>query len=374
MSAISYILDINDTPASPEVLDAIQQIEVEDHAYMADMLRMRIAIGVKDGCGNWNVLDDDVFSRLANVKLIMTIGSGPSEMLISAYVIEMNASISNQPGQSVLDIIAMDPTVLMNLEVKVRPWPNMADSNIATSIFGEYGFIPIVDQTQPSRDEVNVTTIQRDTDMKFLTELAARNGYEVYVEVNPQTGITEGHFHSPNLEQTRQEVLSVNMGEYTNVNSLNPRYDMLRPTKAKTIGIDVETQSDQEARIENQSQEVLGTRDSLSGDRIRSVLLSQSGLYQTGELQNYAQAIADQSSWAITADGELNTVAYGGVLRAKRPVEVRGAGQQFSGTYYVERVHHVISGDSYRQSFTLRRNALELTGQERFIPTNSLTL
>jgi phage protein D len=102
-------------------------------------------------------------------------------------------------------------------------------------------------------------------------------------------------------------------------------------------------------------------------------MLSQTGLAQTGELQALAQAVVDRSAWAITAEGELNTVAYGSVLRAKRPVEVRGAGRQFSGTYYVERVFHTLRGDAYTQRFTLSRNALGLTGQERFVEDRALS-
>ena len=373
MSAITYMLDIDDVPASPELLAALQQIEVEDHADMADMLRMRIAIGVREGCGSWNVLDEDQFNRLTNIKIIVTVGSGPSEMLINAYVIETNANISNQPGQSILNVVAMDPTVLMNLEEKVRPWPNMADSDIATALFGEYNFSPIVDQTQPTRQEVDGTVMQRGTDIQFLRYLADRNGYEVYVEVNPLTGITEGHFHKPKLEQHSQNVLSINMGEATNVNSFNPRFDMLRPTKAQTTGLDIESQSDQQAKVEEMALTTLGHGPALNGDRPRRVLLSHTGLAEAGELQTCAQGVVDRSAWAISAEGELNTVAYGGILRAKRPVNVRGAGKQFSGTYYVETVHHSFSGDSYTQRFSLRRNALGLTGQEQLVEDKALS-
>jgi phage protein D len=93
---------------------------------------------------------------------------------------------------------------------------------------------------------------------------------------------------------------------------------------------------------------------------------------QTGELQALAQAVVDRSAWAISAQGELNTLAYGGVLRAKRPVEVRGAGRQFSGTYYVEKVLHSFSGDGYTQRFELRRNAIGLTGAEKFTDDGAL--
>ena len=64
--------------------------------------------------------------------------SGPAVSLIDAYVIESRVQFSNQPGKSVLDVYAMDPTVLMSLEEKVRAWPNMKHSDIAQQIFSEY--------------------------------------------------------------------------------------------------------------------------------------------------------------------------------------------------------------------------------------------
>ena len=373
MTAVSYTLLIDDESASPNLLDVIQQIEVEDNADMADMLRLHLTIAPRDGCSDWVVLDDDLFHRLAKIRVVVTLGDGPAEPLIEVDVIETSANFANQPGQSVLNVVAMDPTVRMNLDEKVRPWPNKADSVIATTIFGEHGFSADVKQTQPVRQEVDYTTIQRGTDIQFLQQLAQRNGYECYVEINPRTGDIEGHFHPPRLERRPQGVLSVNMGQATNVNSFSARYDMLRPTTAQVTGLDIETQSDQPARVESLGFRELGSEPSLNGDRPRKVLLSQTGLAETGELQTYAQAVVDRSGWAITADGELNTVAYGGILRAKRPVNVRGAGRQFSGTYYVEKVLHTFSGDGYTQRFTLRRNALGLAGRESFVEDTALT-
>jgi phage protein D len=371
--AVSYTLIVNGSPASSQLVDAIQQIEVEDHARMADMMRLSLAVGVRENGSGWNVLDDGLFGRLTSIGVRVNVGSGSTEPLIDAHVIEANVEFSNEPGRSVLRVVAMDPTVLMNLEEKVRPWPDMADSDIASTIFGEHGFTADVEQTQPSRQEVDHTTIQRGTDIQFLRQLAERNGYECYAETNPRGGQPVAHFHKSRLEQGAQGVLSVNMGQATNVNRFRARYDMLRPTTAQVTGLDVETRSDQPAQVDSPSVRGLGSTPALGGDHPRRVLLSQIGLSQTDELQTYAQAVADGSTWAITAEGELNTVAYGGVLRAKRPVEVRGAGRQFSGTYYAERVLHTLRGDGYTQRFSLRRNALGLTGQERFVEDRALT-
>ena len=372
MTAVSYTLLVNGAPASPDLLAAIQQIEVEDHVDLANMLRLRLAIAVREDGSGWTILDDSLFSRLTNIKVSVTVGSAPAEPLIDAYVIETNADFSNQPGQSTLDVVAMDPSVMMNLEEKIRPWPDMADGDIATTIFGEHDFSAKVERTQPSRQQVDYTTMQRGTDIWFLRRLAQRNGYECYVEANASTGLIEGHFHPPRLEQGPQGVLSVNMGEATNVNSFNARHDMLRPTTARATGLDIGTRSDQPAQAESLSLRELGSEPSLNGGRRRRVLLSQMGLAETGELQTYAQAVVDGAGWAITADGELNTVAYGGLLRAKRPVLVRGAGPQFNGTYFVQRVLHTFSGNSYTQRFTLYRNATGLTGQESFVEDKAL--
>lgn len=373
MTDVSFTLLIDDLPVVPDLLATIQQIEVEDHADMADMLRLRLATGVREDNSGWTMVDDDQFRRLTNLKLKVTI-NGTVEPLIDAYIIEISADFSNQPGQSVLNIVAMDPTVLMNLVEKIKPWPNMTDSQIATAIFNDqaYHFTPIVEETHWTHQEIDQSTVQRSTDIQFLRQLARRNGYECYVEMNPLTGAAEGHFHPPRLDQPPQGVLSINMGQFTNINSFNVRYDMLRPTTAKIVGLDTNTQSKQPAEAVSMSLPGLGKEHVLQRDRPRLILLSQTGLAQTGELKTYTQAVLDRSAWAIMADGELNTVAYGGILRAKRPVLVRGAGKQFSGTYYVEKVLHSFTGDGYTQRFSLRRNAIGLTGQEEFRVDNAL--
>ena len=372
MPAVSYHLEIDGERAGEELLSAVQQIEVENHARMADMMRLQLALSVQESGSAWTILDQDLFRRLSNLRLEVAIGSNQRVPLIDAYVIETSASFSNEPGKSVLTVVAMDATVLMNLEEKVRAWPNMADSDIASAIFGDYGFTADVEDTQPSRQEIDTTTIQRGTDIQFLRRLARRNGCDCYVKLNPNDGSVEGHFHRPRLDEPSQGTLSVNMGPETNVNSFRSRYEMLRPVTARVTGLDIGSQSDQAASVESSALMDLGSEPVISDDRPRRVLISQSGLSETGELQTMLQALVDNSSWAIVAEGELNTVAYENVLRASSPLMVRGIGRQFSGTYFVERVLHVINGDGYIQRFSLRRNALGLTGGESFVQDSAL--
>ncbi len=369
-SAISYTLIVNGSPAPAEMIAAIQSIQVEDHAELADLVRIKMTVGVRPDGSGWTVIDDDTFSRLAGVSVGVRIAN-TRETLITAYVVESSVNFSAQPGQSILTVVAMDPTVLMNLEEKVKPWPDMADSDIAAAIFGDYGFTPKIKDSQPARTDNEHRVIQRGTDIAFLTRLAQRNGYECYVETNA-SGTVEGHFHPPEVSQQPQGVLTLNMGDATNVSAFSVSYDMLKPVTVQTKGLEIESGSDQPAGSQSQGGDALGSGASVPSDRPRKILLANTGLVKANELQTAAQAVVDRSSWAILAEGELNASTYGGVLRAKRPVTVRGAGRTLSGTYYVQRVLHTFSSDGYHQRFSLRRNALGLTGRESFTEDNAL--
>lgn len=372
MPNITYTLLINNTPASPDLLQAIQEVQVENNGEMADVFRLRIAIGMSKS-GDWTILEDDPFMPLTPVTVRMQIGTGLSEPLISGYVTAQHVEISNEPGQSYLEVVGMDATALMNLEEKVIAWPDMADSDIATAIFGNYGLTPNVDQTQPVRQALDVTTIQRGTDIQFLRRLAERNGFECYVEHDPVLNTDVGHFHRPQLEGQAQGVLSVSFAAHTNVNSFKVRYEMLRPTTAQVSDMDIYTKSIQNGQAQTVSVNNLGQEGLL--ERITPqplVLPSQTGLATTAELQTLCQAIVDRSAWAINAEGELDTAAYEGLLRPHRTVNVRGAGSLYNGTYYVSRVLHTFSGEEYTQRFELRRNALGLNGSEVFVATEAL--
>lgn len=365
MVATSYRLQVGGAAATPDLLAALQAVEVEDHAQMPDMCRLRVAVGVSEGGSRWSVLDDDLFRRLTPVKVLARVGSSGAEPLFDGYVVETRAVLSNEPGKSHLDVVAMDPTVLMSLDERVRAWPNVTESDVASTLFGEHGFGADVEATSRRREEASQTLVQRGTDLQFLKRLASRVGYEVFVDVDARSGEVKGHFHRPRLETEPQGVLTVNMGDATTVNRFQARFDMLRPVTAEVTGVDAESGEPQPAQVESVALRNLG-RETPIAERPRRVLPAQTGLAEGGELTAFAQAVVDRASWAIRAEGELNAASYGGILRAKKPVLVRGAGRRFSGAYYVERVQHVLTGDGYLQRFALRRNALGLTGQESF--------
>lgn len=368
---ISYSLKVAGQPADPQLIDAIRTVEVEDHAKLADVARLRVATAIADRGASWSVLDEPICDRLANVKIAVRLGGESETPLIDGYVIDVKAGLSANPAGSTIEIVVMDATVLMDLEEKVKAWPDQADSAIATSIFGDYSFDTDVTSTQLVRQANDVTVMQRETDIRFLHRLAERNGFECYVDVGDR-GQTVGHFHPPTLQESAQAVLSVNMGTETNLDDFSLRYDMLAATQASASGIDVQDASAQPAQTQSASLHDQGDSSTVAAAHPRVRLLTPRGLSRTDELQTLTQAAVDRSAFAITAEGLVNAAVLGQALRAKKPVLVRGAGRRFSGQFYVERVLHRFDANGYQQRVTLKRNAAGVLRQDNFTEDDSV--
>jgi hypothetical protein len=69
-------------------------------------------------------------------------------------------------------------------------------------------------------------------------------------------------------------------------------------------------------------------------------------------------ARASETADVVSGDGTISVLRYGGILQARQLVGVRGAGVAFDGLYYVDSTKHQIKLGEYKQSFTLKRNAL----------------
>jgi len=64
---------------------------------------------------------------------------------------------------------------------------------------------------------------------------------------------------------------------------------------------------------------------------------------------------------SVTGEGSLDVTRYGGILKARQLVGVRGVGPAFDGLYYVKSVTHKIKRGDYKQNFKLSRNGLVST-------------
>ena len=364
LDGVRYMLLIGDVPAPPELLAAVQEIEIDCSLAEASVFRLRFGI-TKTEVGDWSILEVDPFLPLTPVSIRIQQGYEPPLAIINGFVTQHAVSFADQPGSSTLDVIGMDATLLMNMSETVAAWPNMADSEIAAAIFGQNEIVPSVDATAPVLIEPDATTIQRGTDIRFLRRLARRNGFDCYVQPDPFTGLDIGYFQSRTLEGIPEAVLSVNFGVDTNVREFNLTYELVRPTAATATGLDTLTKTTQPAFALTTLELPLGLEGTLARELPPGeVLPADTGLMRTAELQRFLQAAVDRSSWALAATGTVGSdvpvLAPGGL------VNIRGLGWLYNGSYFVTRVRHQIAAGDYTQRFEAERNAVSETGTELY--------
>jgi phage protein D len=360
------MLQIALAPAPPPVVDAVEEIVVESSLESASVFRIRLGIAQND-LGDWRFLQEDLFRPLTPVTVRVAVGAVPiPEALLNGYVAKQDVTYADEAGSSTLEISGLDATVLMGLQEKVMPWPNLPDSAIAAAIFAQYTLVPMVQPTAPTLIEPEGTTIQRGTDLRFLRKLARRNGFDLYVQPEPLTGLDQGFFRPRQPLGVPDAVLNVSMGSETNVAQFTVRYDMTRPTSAVAAGLDASTKSPQPALAPVSIQPPMGLEPALLRVLPTPVVRpADTGLMRSSDLQAYAQAIADASSFAVAAEGEVGPDV--GVLRPGGLVAVRGVGRLYNGLYLVKKVTHRISDQGYSQRFSAVRNAATMTGAEPYV-------
>jgi phage protein D len=372
MAGLGYTLTINRKAAPGKVLDAIQRLEVDDSIDRASAFRLQLGIG-STADGDWSLVGEDLFRPLTPVGVSVQLGGGQREHLITGYVTAATAMFDEDPGNAYLEVAGVDATAKMNLQETVRPWPNLADSAIAEQILDKYQLTRRVTTTSPARQENEVITTQRTTDIRFLRYLALRNGFTCYVTTNPKTGAEEGVFGPLELDAPSQGVLSVRFGEATSVDRFSVHHQMLRPTTAEAMGVDAARKSTEKASRTSQSETVLGRDSTLDLVKPAPVVLPLgTGLDLAGELTDWCQSVVDRSAWAVRADGAVKVERFGKALRAGRPVAVRGAGSLYNGTYLVRRVLHAFAGEEYTQEFKLARNGLGQTSRDQLVDVGGL--
>lgn len=367
MAQVAATISIEDE-AVPDLFLSLLEMDVEEDHRMAASFRIKVAISRQDD-GLWIFLEDERIKPWAKLTISVNVSDEEQEIL-SGYITQLKPHIAPDENGSYLEIYGMDPSCLMSLEEKVKVWPNMSDSDIAGQIFAEYNLIPEVDDTGVIHDEALATITQRDTDIQFLKRLARRNGFECFVSGE------SGFFRKPVLDGESLPFLAAHFGDETNLINFDAKLNTLRPTKVEMHQIDPVAKEVQDSVVETGEQTALG-RDRAESVAAPNGIVPRLHVRQTVSvnqpaMDNFCRALFDEAEWLIEATGEVETVLYGAVLRAKSLVPIKGVGEIFSGKYYITNVKHLFKADKYTQQFRARRNALAPAGDEDFGEGGSL--
>jgi hypothetical protein len=346
-------------PAPGEVMDALISLEVENKDKGFDCFTISFSLG-RDSVTDYGLLQRGYFSP-PNRVIITAIINGLAQVLIDGVITCHQVVASNRPGESTLQIFGKDISLLLDLEDKNATYPNQSDSTIVRTIlakYATYGLVPSITTTKDNPVETERVPTQQSTDLKFIRQLAARNGFVFYIEPT-SSGLNTAYWGQENRTGQRQPALTINIGPDSNMDSpLTSDYDAEAPEEphAKII--------EPNSKIAIPVPLPASLFPSLTANPAKP--LRKTLARDTANL-NLIQATLrtlmsqDSSSEAVKSYGEIDALRYGQILRSRRLVKVLGAGQNYSGSYYVTEVTHRIRRGEYKQSFTLVREGLGAT-------------
>ncbi|MDQ1260935.1 MAG: hypothetical protein QG575_116 [Euryarchaeota archaeon] len=341
-------------PAPLEVLSALSSVEVINDSQKGDGFEIKFNL-TKDKMGDYNLLAGGSLEPFNRVIIGVLMGVTP-EVLIDGIITRHQLIPSNEPGKSILSVSGADISIMMDLEEVNKSHENQPDFVIATKILASYAKYGIVPQTTPTTDvPIMLQRIPRqfETDFGFLQRMARRNGFVFYIE--PITfGANKAYWGPENRLSIPQPALSVNLGEFSNVNSLSFSNDSMAPVNSEGSFVEPITRMSLPSprlpslRVPPLSRNPASARRKTIQRQMANMNPSQAAAASVSASTNSPEPVEGQ--------GELDTVKYGHVLRARGLAGVRGAGLSYNGYYYVKSVKHNISKGEYKQSFTLSRD------------------
>ena len=340
-------------PASYETMAAIKQVQVNTSDETGDGFQISLSLG-KDKLQDYTLLksgDLDIFNRII---IAVTMGVMP-EVLIDGVITNHQLNPSNDPGMSTLTVTGTDISTMMDLEESNIPYGNQSSSVIVGQIlarYATYGIIPALTQTSDIQTSLERVPWQRETDLQCLQRLASDNGFVFYVE--PVTvGANTAYWGPKTRTGTLQPALTIGMGGATNIKNLSFSEEGLSAASVKASFIEpfsrtmIELPAVPPVRLPplagraTPSKKVTLLRDTANKGAAATLLAMLS-------------AMTNQPD-TVDGNGEVDSMRYGHVLRARRLVGVRGAGISYDGIYYVKSVSHRLSRGEYTQSFSLSR-------------------
>jgi len=362
---------LDDRRLDASVLGLLSRLEVRESDVDPTIAALRFNLS-QTAEGAFSPIDDALFSPGARLSIDIEAPGSNDARIFAGYLTHIRPHFEGIESNCYVEILAMDAAVLLDAEERVASYPDMTDAEAAEEIFGRYT-IAFSGEPTGARHEANKQLlVQRGTDWEFVRRLARRNGYVCYLEPDPTTGAVTAHFKPRAVLDTPQADLTI-LREGANLAWVDFQFLTTGPVRVKGAAID--PLDKRLLRAEGEPSlaplgEALLTDDiegGLTGAGAKGVtaLLREPPPLEAA-LQAASAGATDRALFAIEARGEVDPALYRGLLRARRPVLVKGVGRLFAGSYYVRAVRTTLEEGALHQSFVAERNASGLSGTEEF--------
>lgn len=358
-------------PVSSTVIESLAEVEVKVEDVGQSGFQLTFSIDKQSPLQILFLLTGGSPLLFMRVVLIATV-NGVANVLIDGVITNNQIAPGDKGSNSTLTITGKDLTALMDQsDWSGFPYPACPAEARVAIICAKYALFGIVPMVIPSvmldvSLPIEQIPAQQGTDYQYVRQLAAQAGYVFYIDPGPQPGMSLAYWGPQIKVGPVQPALSSDMDAYTNVESLHFTFDQEK-NRVPLVYI-----SNQETGVSiavplppiTPLNPLLGLIPPLPtnllppdlkpfSDDISKLPVPQAIMQGLAAAADYAEA--------VTCEGSLDVTRYGGVLKARQLVGVRGSGPAFDGLYYVKSVTHKIKRGEYKQNFTLTRNGLVST-------------
>ena len=353
------------------VMDALAEVEVQVEDVGQSGFKLTFSIDKQSPLNILFLLTGGLPLLFMRVVIVATV-NGVSNVLIDGVITENHIAPGDKGSNSTLTLMGKDLTALMDQsKFSGFPFPAIpAEGRVALMLlkYALFGVIPLIVPSVLLFVPLPIDQIpgQQGTDLQYIRYLAEQAGYVFYLDPGPIPGVTKAYWGPQIKVGPVQPALSGDMDAYTNVERLHFSFDqeknkipLLYIYNSQT-GISIPIPIPPITPLNPPlgiipplptnllPPDLTPFRDDLAKRPIPQAIMM--GL-----------AAAAQNAEAVTCQGSRDVTRYGGILKARQLVGVRGAGPAFDGLYYVKGVTHKIKRGEYKQDFTLTRNGLVST-------------
>lgn len=349
-------------PAPKPLADALVSVEVTESATGQSGFQLVFTLGNNSILETFFLLAGGAPLPIIRVVLLATFPGIP-QVLIDGVVLHTEVQPDAMSGSSKLVVTGKDLTALMDLiDFSGLPYPGMSPDVRALVILAKYAMFGVVPEVIPvPAPDIPIpllqTPTQKKTDLQYLKHLASEVGYVFYLVPGPLPGMSQAYWGPETRLGIPQTALNVNMDTWTNVESLNFRYEPQNAVLPVVFIQDPITKIPIPIPIPP-----VTPFDPPMGLAVmppqKVEFMSDTAKLNPAVALMKGFARVTETSDVVVGDGSLDVMRYGQPLRARSLVGVRGAGLAFDGMHYVDSATHKIKPGEYKESFVLKRNAL----------------
>jgi hypothetical protein len=354
-------------PVPQSVLDSLTGVTVHNHASpnAASGFELEFTLSTRSPLHTLFLLSGGVSIPIVRVILIATL-SGVPEIVIDGVITKQDVSPGASAGFSTLKVTGVDLTALMDLiPLNGFPFPAMAPELRVEAIcikYAKFGIVPLVLPSILLDVPIPIERIprQKGTDLRYIYKLANDVGYVFFIIPGPLPGANVAYWGPDIRIGLPQPALNINMDAHTNVEKLSFSFDTESKRQPYVFVQNLFTKIPIPILIPDITplSPPLGLVPPIPK---KFVNINGTAKLSPVQAAMIGLAKAARTADVVSANGTLDVLRYGRILKTRGLVGVRGAGAAFDGLYYVKSVMHTIKRGEYKQSFTLTRNGLVST-------------